>query len=118
MEGNNGRCCASDITSATPLRTVATSECVVPRSMPTASRRWCGSGDSPGSEICSSAMSGHARAGGAPIEVVAAMLPFAPAGVGELDVVLVLALHRARVDRGPVERVVALEPPAVDCRSA
>ena len=38
------------------LRIVATSECVVPRSMPTARRCWCGSGVSPGSEICSSAM--------------------------------------------------------------
>src|SRR4051794_9855991 len=47
------------MTSAEPLRTVATSEWVVPRSMPTASRRWCGSGLSPGSEICSRAMSGH-----------------------------------------------------------
>src|SRR5512139_67319 len=37
-----------------PLRTVATSEFVVPRSMPTARRRWCGSGEAPGSEICSS----------------------------------------------------------------
>src|SRR6478736_9855759 len=38
--------------SATPFRTEATSEWVVPRSMPTAMRRWCGSGDAPGSEIC------------------------------------------------------------------
>jgi hypothetical protein len=28
----------------------------VPRSMPTAMRRWCGSGDWPGSEICRSAI--------------------------------------------------------------
>src|SRR6476620_10616865 len=42
--------------SATPLRTAATSEWVVPRSMPTAWRRACGSGDAPGSEICSSAI--------------------------------------------------------------
>ncbi len=41
--------------SATPLRTAATSECVVPRSMPTACRRACGSGEVPGSEICRSA---------------------------------------------------------------
>src|SRR5438270_12016313 len=39
-----------------PLRTVATSELVVPRSMPTARRSWCGAGDWPGSEICRSAM--------------------------------------------------------------
>jgi hypothetical protein len=43
-------------------RTVATSECVVPRSMPTASLRWCGSGASPGSEICSK---GHMTVAGA-----------------------------------------------------
>src|SRR5438067_1351737 len=43
--------------SATPCRTAATRECVVPRSMPTAMRRWCGSGAPPGSEICSKAMS-------------------------------------------------------------
>src|SRR5437868_1030697 len=42
--------------SATPLRIAATSEWVVPRSMPTATRRWCGSGAPPGSEICSSAI--------------------------------------------------------------
>src|SRR4051812_44671631 len=42
--------------SAMPLRTAATSECVVPRSMPTAIRRWCGSGAPPGSEICSRAI--------------------------------------------------------------
>ena len=42
--------------SATPLRTAATSEWVVPRSMPTAMRRWCGSGAPPGSEICSRAI--------------------------------------------------------------
>src|SRR5512137_344566 len=39
-----------------PLRTVATSELVVPRSIPTASLRSCGAGDSPGSEIWSSAI--------------------------------------------------------------
>src|SRR5688500_16137992 len=86
--------------------------------MPTASLRRCGSGDSPGSEICSSATSGHARARRAPVEVVAAMLPLAPAGVRELDVVLVLAPDRALVDRGPVERVVALKAPAVRGRGA
>src|SRR5688572_31569806 len=47
---------ASGRHSATPLRTAATSECVVPRSMPTAMRRWCGSGEAPGSEICSNAI--------------------------------------------------------------
>jgi len=42
---------------AMPFFTAATRELVVPRSMPTAMRcRW-GSGDGPGSEICSSAMS-------------------------------------------------------------
>src|SRR4029077_6266750 len=56
MEGSNERPCASVSTVAAPLRTVATSECVVPRSMPTARRCWCGSGDSPGSEICRSAI--------------------------------------------------------------
>src|SRR5687767_1766037 len=40
-----------------PFLTVATSELVVPRSMPTASRCWCGAVDSPGSDICSSAIS-------------------------------------------------------------
>ena len=40
-----------------PLRTVATSEFVVPRSMPTASRCSCGAVDSPGSEIWSNAIS-------------------------------------------------------------
>src|SRR4051794_26143840 len=39
-----------------PLRTAATSEWVVPRSMPTAIRRWCGSRAPPGSEICSRAI--------------------------------------------------------------
>ena len=48
---------ASGSTSAMPLRTVATSELVVPRSMPTARRCACGAGDSPGSAICSSAIS-------------------------------------------------------------
>src|SRR4029079_4444737 len=43
--------------SATPLRTAATSEWVVPRSMPPAWRRVCGSRDAPGSEICRSATS-------------------------------------------------------------
>jgi hypothetical protein len=43
-------------TTATPLRTVATRELVVPRSMPTASRCWCGAVDMPGSAICSSAI--------------------------------------------------------------
>src|SRR3954447_24444082 len=42
--------------SGTPWRTAATSECVVPRSMPTAMRRWCGSGAWPGSDIWSNAM--------------------------------------------------------------
>ncbi len=41
---------------AMPLRTVATSELVVPRSMPTASRCWCGSVDMPGSVICNRAI--------------------------------------------------------------
>ncbi len=40
---------------------MATSELVVPRSMPTARRCWCGAGDIPGSEICSSAMSVRRR---------------------------------------------------------
>ena len=40
-------------TTVWPLRTVATSELVVPRSMPTASRCSWGAIDSPGSEICS-----------------------------------------------------------------
>ena len=40
----------------TALRTVATSELVVPKSMPTASRCWCGAVDMPGSEICRSAI--------------------------------------------------------------
>ena len=39
-----------------PLRTVATSELVVPKSMPTASLCWCGAVLMPGSEICKSAM--------------------------------------------------------------
>ena len=56
----------------------------------------------------------HARARGTPVEIVAAYLPFAPARVRELDVVLVLATHRARVDGRPVERVAAVEPPALD----
>src|SRR6185436_3562737 len=47
---------ASGRHSATPLRTAATSEWVVPRSMPTAMRRWCGSGAWPGSEIWSNAI--------------------------------------------------------------
>ena len=42
--------------SLMPWRTAATSEWVVPRSMPTATRRWCGSRDCPGSEICRSDM--------------------------------------------------------------
>ena len=54
--GSNTRPCSSGRHSATPWRTAATSEWVVPRSMPTATRRWCGSGDWPGSEICSNAM--------------------------------------------------------------
>ena len=41
---------------AMPLRTVATSEFVVPRSMPTARRVSCGSGDASGSAICSRAI--------------------------------------------------------------
>src|SRR3954471_22231140 len=56
MDGSSTRPCSSGRHSATPLRTAATSECVVPRSMPTAIRRWCGSGDCPGSEICRSAI--------------------------------------------------------------
>src|SRR5215207_5550501 len=48
--------CPSGRHSGMPLRTAATSECVVPRSIPTAMRRWCGSGAWPGSEICSNAM--------------------------------------------------------------
>src|SRR5262249_50712781 len=60
------------------------------------------------------APSGNPGARRATIEVVTTMLPLAPAGVGELDVVLVLALDRARVDRGPVEGVVALDAPALD----
>src|SRR5215218_4079087 len=110
--------------SAAELRTVATSECVVPRSMPIARRRWCGSGDSPGSEICSSAMSAgggcrlgsaaHASARGAPVDLVAARLPLAPAGVRKLHVVLVVALRGERVDDGPVQGVGALELPSFD----
>ena len=38
------------------LRTVAISELVVPKSMPTASLCWCGAVDMPGSEICNKAM--------------------------------------------------------------
>src|SRR5919198_4703644 len=56
MDGSNARPCASGSTVGTPLRTVATSELVVPRSMPTAARCSCGAGDWPGSEICRSAM--------------------------------------------------------------
>src|SRR4051794_33179103 len=118
MDGSSGRSLSSAITSAALLFTVATSECVVPRSMPTASLRSCGSGDAPGSEICSSAMSGHARARRAPVEVVATDLPFAPAGIRELDVVLVLAAYRARVDLAPFERVRALQSPAFSRRCA
>ena len=43
-------------TTGMPLRTVATSELVVPRSMPTASRCSWGAGDMPGSEIWRSAI--------------------------------------------------------------
>src|SRR5258706_11843216 len=57
MEGKSDRPCASGSTVAAPLRTVATSEFVVPRSMPTARRRSCGTGDWPGSEIWKSAIS-------------------------------------------------------------
>src|SRR5512140_1677944 len=100
MDGSNARPFASVITSATPLRTVATSEWVVPRSMPTARRRWCGSGEAPGSEICRRDMSGgrfgkgvRARRGGCrgdvAVDVAAAMLPFAPTGIHELHVMLV-----------------------------
>src|SRR3954454_11178204 len=56
MDGSSGRPSASGSTVAVPLRIVATSELVVPRSMPTASRCSCGTGDMPGSEICSRAM--------------------------------------------------------------
>src|SRR3989442_10229013 len=55
MDGSSGRPCASGSTVAAPLLTVATSELVVPRSMPTASRCSWGAGDVPGSEICRSA---------------------------------------------------------------
>src|SRR3990167_1698954 len=47
---------ASASGSERPLRTAATSELVVPRSIPTARRRWCGWGLCPGSAICSKAM--------------------------------------------------------------
>src|SRR3954463_10233081 len=56
MDGSSGRPFASGSTVATPLRTVATSELVVPRSMPTARRCSCGAEDCPGSEICSNAI--------------------------------------------------------------
>ena len=47
---------SSGSTTGMPLRTVATSELVVPRSMPTASRARAAPAASPGSEICSSAI--------------------------------------------------------------
>src|SRR3989338_8041844 len=47
---------ASASGSERPLRTAATSALVVPRSIPTARRRWCGWGLCPGSAICSKAM--------------------------------------------------------------
>ena len=62
-EGRITRPWSSGKHSATPLRTEATSECVVPRSMPTAMRRWCGSGDWPGSEICNKAMVNRENSG-------------------------------------------------------
>ena len=42
--------------SATPLRTLATNELVVPKSIPAASRCSCGAVDCPGSDICNNAM--------------------------------------------------------------
>src|SRR5436190_23807476 len=127
MDGSNGRPWSSPITSAEPLRTVATSECVVPRSMPIASRRWWGSGDSPGSEIWSSAMSAgrhclpcaaHAGTRGATIQLIAAALPLAPARVRKLDVMLVVALASAPVDVGPGERIATLQVPTLGARTA
>src|SRR5918992_3900953 len=56
MDGRSGLPSASGSTAGAPLRTVATSEFVVPRSMPTARRCSCGAGDMPGSEICRSAI--------------------------------------------------------------
>jgi hypothetical protein len=44
-EGKMTRPSSSGKHSATPLRTEATKEWVVPKSMPTAMRRWWGSGD-------------------------------------------------------------------------
>src|SRR5206468_11367402 len=56
IDGNRGRPCSSGKTTGMPCRTVATSELVVPRSMPTASLRSCGAGEASGSEICSRAI--------------------------------------------------------------
>src|SRR6185503_17649812 len=56
MDGSSGRPSESGSTVAAPLRTVATRELVVPRSMPTARRCSCGAGDMPGSEIWRSAI--------------------------------------------------------------
>src|SRR5512145_878052 len=64
------------------LRTVATSELVVPRSMPTA-RRWrCGSADWPGSAICSSAISVRSRGRAAGVD---RLVRIADAGGEALD---------------------------------
>src|SRR5689334_14907177 len=82
--------------------------------MPMASRRWCGSGDSPGSEICRRAMSVggdrlrgrvDARARRAPVQIVAVVLPFAPARVSEFHVVLVIALRGTMMDLVPLEAI-------------
>jgi len=54
VAASTGSACTSGSTAAEPLRMVATSELVVPRSMPTASRCWCGAGERPGSEIWNS----------------------------------------------------------------
>src|SRR5256714_8958615 len=67
MDGRSGLPCASASTVAAPLRTVATSELVVPRSMPTASRCSCGASDCPGSEICRSAMAAFSGASTNPL---------------------------------------------------